>query len=309
MSVPKIFASFDPSDMKQGGSLFDNVDLEIVAGTRYSMEAPDNYHAEGHPIFAWVEYFMYSLPDERKDKNEPDPRRVNQSYSLGAKSGENFTISEDGNYLIPVEGNVDSDGKIIEPLRLDSKFGTYVDALKKEGVPATILRGGNISGLVGLKGRFVRKADKERNFGDSKPAGDGKKNPPSTLVLAKAPYQLPGGQAATPTTAAAKPAATTTAPATSAPAAEVSGDLDSKTGIYLAKVVKSKNGKVQRSQLTLLVAQAAMKDPQRQEIAKRAQDEAFLLPMNEAGGVLDENGEIVALKYDPTAKPQVVTLG
>ena len=289
------FASFAPEDMKEGSNLWDNVDARVT-GFRFSKDAPDGYTAEGSPIFAWVDF-------ELKGDGPAEERRVNQSYSLGSSSGDQFTVSEDGYKLIPATED--------SALRKDSKFGTFVGSLVTEGIPLPILKAGDWSKVVGLDGHWKRVADKERNFGDDPKRSSRKsKFPPTTLVCTKIHSKFENGVivggAAVATPAVGAAPVTMSSP--NAAGAVIAGDLDTKTGAYLAQVVASKGGKVQRSQLTLLVSQAAMKDPQRQDIARRAADEAFLNAMSEAGGVLDAAGNVVALKYNAAAKPQVVEL-
>jgi len=187
-----------------------------------------------------------------------------------------------------------------------------LDGVKKEGVPPTILQSGSLANLSGLRGHYKRVADKERSFANDKKREN--KRPPSTLVIVKVHSKFDGakivnaggataGKPATASTPAGNPG---TAPATAS--AVPAGDLDTRTGAFLAQVVKAKGGSVQRGQVTLLVSQAAMKETDRQDIAKRAADEAFLNAMNDAGGVLDASGDVVSLKYDAASKPQVIKL-
>lgn len=270
------YASLAPEDLKEGSNLFDNVDATILKAV-YTNEAPDNYTAEGTPIFAVITL-------ELKGDAPVEERTVSQSYSLGASAGANFTVSDDGHGLIPNEDGVS--------LRKDSKWGTFVAALSNEGLPKPILQSGDISKFVGLVGHFTRVADKERNFvNDSRKAKS--KFPPSTLVCTKI-HSLPGAaKVAAPagkgTTAAAAPVAN-------------DGDFDQIVGGFLMTVLekKAKEGKssVQRSTLGLLLSQAAAKEERRQDIARRGADEGFLATLVDAG----------MITYDASAKPQVVAI-
>jgi hypothetical protein len=269
------YASLAVEDLKEGSNLFDNVDATITKAV-YTNEAPDNYTAEGTPIFAVI-----SL--ELKGDAPIEERTVSQSYSLGASAGANFTVSDDGFGLIPNEDGVS--------LRKDSKWGTFVSALANEGLPKPILQSGDVSKFVGLVGHFTRVADKERNFvNDSRKQKS--KFPPSTLVCTKI-HSLPGAVVAT--KASSKPAGG------AAPVANDS-DFDTVVGGYLMTVLekKAKEGKssVQRSTLGLLLSQAAAKEERRQDIARRGADEGFLATLVEAG----------MINYDASAKPQVVSI-
>jgi hypothetical protein len=287
-------ASFAIEDMKEGGGgLFDNVRAVIVGG-KFSKEAPDNYQASGNPIFGWAEFELKGLEknpgesdDEFKVRTHP-----NQTYSLGAQAGDNFTISDDGDYLIPVH----DDAQIVK----DSKFGIFCQKLQTGGVAKTIMSGFGWSLLKGLDGQFVRVEDekitgKAREFNDAGTDKRQKQNTrkPQTLVLVKL-YAMPGEKAATTNAAAASTSASTSAPAAPAP----EGDLDTVTGQYLLEILaKAKDNKVQRSQLTLLLSKQAIADARRADIAKRGADEGFLKELADAGLV----------QYDPAAKPQYVT--
>ena len=209
-----------------------------------------------------------------------DEDRYAQSYSLGAKAGEEFTISSDGFGLIPIDETVAS-------IRKGSKFDTLKCSFENEGVPSTVFENGDMSKLIGLFAHYKRVNDPERNFSGGSPRKESKFKP-QTLICVKV-LSLPG-EAPTKGAAKASPAVAQS----SAP----EGDLDTVTGQYLLDVLNgAKDNKVQRSQLTLLLSKAAMKDPRRQDIARRGSDEAFIATLVEAGVV----------NYDPAAKPQYVS--
>jgi biotin carboxyl carrier protein len=275
------YASMATEDLKEGTGLFDNVDGRVTA-FKLTKEAPEGYAAEGNPIFA----YLYLLLDGTQPEDE---RKVSQSYSLGAMAGDNFDISEDGYGLIPKNDDA--------AIRKDSKYGTFISVLETSGFPKPILQAGDMSKVIGLYGHWKRVADKERNFSEDQRTRPGQKKtkfPPSTLVCTKI-LALPGEAAKT---AAAPATATATAPASTASATPVSADdLDTQVGGYLLQVLAEKGGSVQRAQLTLLLSKAAMKEPNRQDIARRGADEAYLATMVAQGFI----------KYDPAAKPQVVT--
>jgi hypothetical protein len=269
------FVSFAPKDLSEGSNLFDNVKAAIE-NIQLTKEGPDNYQAEGNPIFANVSFLLDGPQPEEE-------RKVQQSYSLGAKAGDNFEISEDGYGLYEVVEGATA--------RKDSKFGTFVSALANEGVPASLLESGNFKALVGLVGQFKRVADKERSFGADRPGRKASKFPPSTLVCVKL-YSLPGQKAAGTQSAST---GTSNAGSTETPA----GDLDSSTMGYLLDVLSAaKDNKIQRANLTLALTKAALakNDGRRTEIAKLGADEAFLKKMADEG----------LIKYDSAAKPQVV---
>lgn len=270
-------ASFAVEDMSEGSNLFDNVRATIVSG-KFTKEAPDNYTAEGNPIFGVVNL-------EIAGEGPIDERRVSQSYSLGAQAGDNFTVSGDGDYLIPTKDEAS--------IRKDCKFGTLAASLQNEGVSKTILQSFAWSALVGLEAQWKRVADKERNFGDDQRTKPGqqqkKKFPPSTLVVVKL-YGMPGEKAV------GKPQTGTTTPTTPA----IEEDFDDVVFGYLVTVLNEAKTPVQRSQLTLKLSKAAMADkhPKRQDIARRGAEESFLVKMAETG----------ILTYDGSAKPQIISI-
>lgn len=288
------YASFAAKDTREAGSLPSDFDATIAA-IQLTKEPPENYTAEGNPIFANVTLLIDEAGDY-KDKSEQE-RTLVQSYGFGAKAGDEFTISGDGYGLIPSDDSVTS-------IRKGSKFDLFKCSLENEGVPQTITEQGNLALFIGLRGHWRRVEDekllgKKREFNDDRKSKS--KFPPATLVLVKL-HSLPGekGKAAP---AAAKAAASATASA--APAVE--GDIDTKTGTYLVQVLQgAKDNTVQRSQLIALLSKAAIKDAQRQDVARRGSDEEFLKFVSEAGIVVGEN--VYSVSYDPASKPQVVKL-
>ncbi len=290
-------ASFLPEDMKEGSGLFDNV-RAILTGGKFTKEAPDNYTADGNPIYGVPTFRIVAEKiDGETDEDYKARINVSQSYSLGAKAGDDFTISEDGDYLIP---NNDDVG-----IRKDCKFGTLTASMFGEGVPKTIMGDFAWSKVMGLDGQWKRIADKERTFAEEKSARKGQKSkfPPSTLCLVKL-YAMPGEVAVSKPngrTADVAVAATPATPAATSAAAIVdSGDLDADTTTVLEAVLTDKKKPIQRSQLTLLLSRKAKagNHPQYNAIAKRGAEEAFLVELADAGFVV----------YDPAANPQVVSL-
>jgi hypothetical protein len=262
------YASQAIEDFQESSGLFDNVNA-VITNVQFTTSAPDNYAAEGNPIFANVSFLIDGEGDEAE-------RAVSQGYSLGATAGVGYDVSEDGYGLIAKSTDAS--------LRKGSKWSTFVAALANEGFPKPILQAGDVSKIVGLHGSWKRIADKERSFQNDRKQST-KKFPPSTLVCVKI-LGMPGAVSAAPTT--------TTATASTAPAADF--DLDTATFGYLAEVLAKKQGKVQRNQLTLLITQVAMKDVNRLAIAARAVDETFLAAMSAMG----------MIRYDPAVKPQVI---
>jgi hypothetical protein len=198
-------ASIDTADMSEGGgNLFGSAApvRARITGGRFTKEAPnENYTSEGNPIFGVADYELLGLKQEEGETAEEFHARThpNQSYACGPQSGDNFTISEDGQYLIP---NND-ESKLVKT----SKFGIYAAALKNEKVPASILSAFGWDLITGLVGDFKRVADPARDFADSGRANARKsKYPPSTLVLVKL-VSLPGQAASAATTTTAAPAA------------------------------------------------------------------------------------------------------
>lgn len=279
-------ASFAVEDMKVGGgNLWGSagpVRAKIIAG-RFTKEAPDNYAATGNPIFGVVDFHLAAVTREegQSDEDYEAARRVNQSYSLGAQAGDNFTISEDGDYLIPTS----DDAQIVK----DSKFGIFAAALQGEGVSKTVMQAFGFKKILNLDGDFKRIVDKARDFNDSNKKAS--KFPPSTLCLVKL-YSLAGEVAKGAATVAK---ATTT---TATPVAASGGDLDDDTWQYLEAVLKAKGGTEQRGRLTLAVSKAAGDNPNRQALARRASEESFISEMVKAGVITyaaSEKGQPVSL--------------
>ena len=280
-------ASFATKDMKEGSNLFDNVRASLTAG-KFTKEPPDNYAAEGDPIFGVITLLLAG-------DGSVEERTVQQSYSLGGSAGQMFTIAPNGDYLIPSSDDAAP--------RKDSKFGTLAASMQNEGVPESLMEAFQWSKMVGLDAQWKRVADKERTFAEQKRDARKTKFPPSTLCVVKI-YALPGEvakSAPTPTagsTGTFKPnggiAGTVATPA----AAAAPSDLDGDTWSILEAVLKAKGGTEQRGRLTLAVSKAAMERPDRAMLAKRAAEEAFLQTLVDAG----------LISYGAAEKGQPVTL-
>ncbi len=278
-------ASFATEDLRENSQLFDDVDATIT-NIQFGTTPPSAaYVADGNPIYCRVDFLL--------DGSAPaEERAVNQSYSLGASAGDQFTISADGHSVDPKDESVTS-------LRKGSKFVMFTAALQSCGVTSTILREGDFSALIGIRGHFKRVLDPVRNFADKdKRTRPGKEKkvqyPPSTLVMVKLlgmPNEVAVGGKPNGAIKGSKPVIV--------PAAiEESGDLDADTTPHLITALTKAKGKLQRGQILLAVSRAAEGYPQRQVYAKRAQDEDFLTSLTEMGIV----------EYQPTAKGQPVSL-
>src|SRR4051794_18434740 len=91
-------ASFATEDMKEGGgNLWGSAGpvRGTILGGVFTKEAPEGYNFEGNPIFGKVNFLLAG-------DGPAEERTVDSSFALGAQSGDNFTISPDGQYLIPV---------------------------------------------------------------------------------------------------------------------------------------------------------------------------------------------------------------
>jgi hypothetical protein len=271
------YASWAAEDTRDAGSLPSDFDAAII-GAQFTKEAPDGYNAEGNPIFGVIKYLRRDI------EGSDEERTLVQSYSLGAKAGDEFDISEDGFGLIP------KDESIASSIRKGSKFDLWKCTLEGEGVDKAITKSGDLSKVVGIDGHWRRVEDakllgKAREFGDDKKSKS--KFPPQTLVMVK--LHPAGATAAAPKAAASS----------SAPAAAGASDLDGQTVGYLMDVLAgAKDNKVQRSQLVALLSKAAIKAANRSDVARRGSDEGFLLEQVAAG----------VITYDPNAKPQMVAL-
>lgn len=259
------YASMNPDTFSEGTGLFDDVDGEI-RNIQFTTELPDNYTSEGaSPLFSNVTILL--------DGDGPIAERtVTQGYSLGAKSSENFTVSDDGYGLIPQTEHA--------TVNKSTKWGTFVEALKKEGVSETILNAGDMSVVIGTRAHFNRIADRERKGLKNQRTS---KYPPTTLVVTKI-HSLPG------TTGATQSKSNGAVPV----GAVAAGTLDDKCASALLDILASKDGKpVQRAQLSLLARKVTIKDPDSLDISKRIMDEDFLKTN-------------LAWKYDATAKGQPI---
>lgn len=268
MVAKQKYASMNPDTFSEGTGLFDDID-GVVSNVHLTTDQPENYTTDGAaPLFANVSIVIDGDGDEAE-------RTVTQGYSLGAKSSENFTVSDDGHGLIPQNDHA--------TINKGTKWGTFMAALAKEGVPATILNSGDLSELVGLRAHFNRTADKERKGLKNQRAS---KFPATTLVVTKI-HALPGGKA-------------TVAASTKSNGAHISTDgmsLDDKCASTLLDILALKEGKpVQRAQLALLARKLTMtsKDPQSVDISKRIMDEDFLTTN-------------VAWTYDAASKGQQIS--
>lgn len=278
MSTQK-YASMAAKDTREASSLWEGPG--VITNVQFTKEAPDNYEAQGNPIFG----IMSILAD---GDGPEDERKQQQSYSLGAKAGDEFTISEDGFGLIPIDGAVAS-------TRKGTKWDTLKCSFELEGVSSSVFENGDMSKLIGLHGQFKRVNDPERSFNNDNRKQKDSKFKPQTLVCVNV-LSLPGEKSTAVTRTTATGGAVQAAGGDST---LPEGDLDTVTAEYLQQVLTSaKDKRIQRSQLTLAVNKAAMKDPRRQDIARRAADEAFLASLAELNIVI----------YDPAAKPQYVTL-
>lgn len=274
-------ASFAIEDMSEGGGNFFGAAgparAKLVGG-RFTKEAPDGYNTEGgNQIFGVADFL---LPGDGPEEE----RRYNQSFSMGGKSGDEFTISENGDYLVPTT----AESRLVKT----SKFGIFAASLQNEGVPKPIMQAFAWSVIAGLDGDWKRIADPKREglSNDNKKS----KYPPSTLCLVKL-HAMPGEAAKA---APATTASNTAAAPTTAPAVQTTGDLDADTFEFLKKVLSENNGTMQRGRITLAVSKAVGEHPQRQAYAKRASEESFLNTLADAGMV----------KYAAAEKGQPVTL-
>lgn len=283
------YASMAAKDTREAGSLPSDFDATIT-NVQFTKEAPEGYDpGEGsNPIFGVITVGNPTKPAEGGEIADG----YQQSYSLGGKSGDEFTISSDGYGLIPVSDE-------FQATRKGSKWDLVKCSLENNGVSSTVFENGDMSKLIGYRVHFKRIEDakllgKAREFQNENP-NKKSKFPPKTLVVTKV--------LAAPGEAGSAPAATTSSAGTTANTGAAQGgasdvDLDTETGLLLLQVLEgAKGNEVQRSQLTLHLSKAAgAGNPRRQDIARRGADEGFLKSLAETG----------VITYDPAAKPQVV---
>lgn len=279
------YASFAAKDTREASSLPSDFDAPITA-FKFTKEAPDGYSADGNPIFAVV-----TLVPE----GDGQPPEVVQSYNLGGKAGDEFSISEDGYGLIPTGSETTG--------RKGSKFDLFKCSLENEGVSSSIFEEGDFSKILGIRAHWKRIDDakllgKEREFQNARQNDKKSKFPPQTLVCVKLlDVKASTGKAATTTQATASAAASTNDGAT----------LEQKAATYLKKAIAaSKGGVLPRNQIVLAVSKAAgASDPDRAAVAKLAADEGFLGKLRDEGMMVGDDPFQVL--YNPAANPQVVT--
>ncbi len=293
-------ASFLPENLKEGGGNFFGANgparATLIKG-RFTKEAPDGYTASGNPIFAVIDLKAANVVREegQSDEDYEAATRVNQSYSCGAQSGDNFTISEDGDYLIPNTG----DAQIVK----DSKFGTLVMSFAAEkGIPREFLSDFAWSKFLGMDGDWKRVLDKARDFGEQ-PGRQKPKFPPATLCLVKL-HAISGkvNTASAPTVKAGPLSAPATSGNPTAGETLTGEELDAAVWPYLERVLQAAKGHTeQRARLTLAVSKMVNADGpniNRAAIASRAASEAYIQTLVDAGMVTygkDEKGQPVTL--------------
>ncbi len=260
------YASFAKKDVKQvsNSNLWDNVDA-VITGAKFTKTMPEGYTVTAKP----GEVPMGILVDFEIDGQAPvEERRVNQFFSLGGKIGVSWDITADGHKLTPK----------VDGAEIYTSNGTkFMGSLEENGVPPALL--GDLSKIVGLKGHFKRIEDKTRDAVTrtftKRDGTQGSATEQPKILLCTKVISLPGVGAAT-----------TSAPAAAAAPAE-DFDLDTAATDALVALLKAKKGKqLQRSQILLGVSQIVGADPNRAVIARRAQEEAFVLSLAELGVIV-----------------------
>lgn len=249
--------SLNPTTFKAGGGLFDDVDATIKK-VRYSADAPEGYTAQnGNPIFANLTILIDGAEDE-----------VTQSISLGGKSGDNFTVINDGEGLEPQNDDAGISDK--------SKWAMLIASLVNEGFPGDRLESEDFTPvpMEGCRVHFNRvPTGFSATFGQKRKGKDGKEYEDTALVVTKL-HSLPEEATATGKKAAGKATATKGGAAAQKKAAE--SDLEDQARTALIDILAAKDAPIKRQDITLLANKALMKDTNRTALVKLMFSEEFL---------------------------------
>lgn len=252
--------SLNPSSFKAGGGLFDDVDA-VITQVRYTDEAPEGYSAQGdsNPLFALLGIMIDGAESA-----------VTQHISLGGKSGNNFTVINDGKGL---EALVDDAG-----ISEKAKWAMLISSLVNEGFPGDRLESDDFdpTPIEGCRVHFNRvPTGFDQTFGNKRKGKDGKEYGDTALVVTKL-HSLPeeGKKAGKANGKANGAAVTKGGPAAQAKAKE--SDNADQALTSLKEILSDNDGSIKRQQITLLANKALMKDKNRTELVKLMFSEEFL---------------------------------
>lgn len=252
--------SLNPASFKAGGGLFDDVDA-VITQVRYTDEAPEGYTAQGdaNPLFA--------LLGIQIDGAEA---AVTQHISLGGKSGNNFSVINDGKGLEPLVDDAGISDK--------AKYAMFISSLVNEGFPGDRLESDDFdpTPIEGTRVHLNRvPTGFDQTFGNKRKGKDGKEYGDTALVVTKIHYLPEDAPAVATKGAKANGKAASSKLTPKAQAASASNDLEDQA-LTTLKALLAENGTFKRQQITLLANKELMKDKNRTPIVKIMFSEEFL---------------------------------
>lgn len=259
--------SLSPSTYKTGGGgLYDDVVL-LVKNVEYTNELPsENYTAPDG-----VENPLFVRLTLRIEGAEED---ITDNIYLGNAGSNNFEPSEDGKDLVPAGEGVQLSDK--------SKWAIFVGSAIAAGVPDVWSDNADsydVNPLIGYKFHVKRLPT---NSGFKRQAKNGKEYEDTAINVTRvvaAPGESTGKAAKGKTAAPAKGKSAKAAPAAVEPETD-GGDTEVQAVDLLNQFLKENKGKIQKSQITLLVTKHATKTKMdsavREAVRKLMFSDAFL---------------------------------
>lgn len=260
--------SLSPSTYKTGGGgLYDDVVIEIK-DIVYTNEFPsENYNApEGveNPLFARLTI--------RVDGAEED---ITDNIYLGNAASNNFEPSEDGKDLVPAGEGVQLSDK--------SKWAIFVGTAIAAGVPDVWSDNADSYDVTSLVGYRFHVKRLPTNSGFKRQGRNGREYEDTAINVTRvvsAPGEGGKGKGKGKAAAAAAPKGKAKAAPVEEAADEGGDDLEVQTIDMLNALLKENKGKIQKSQITLLVTKAATKAKldaaTREAVRKRMFSDDFL---------------------------------
>lgn len=263
------------SSFKRGGGFLNNVD-GVITGYQFTDVFPGG---DGDSKKKKGDFnALYFILNARVDGADDDV-----TTTLFAGSADDFEISDDGHTLEPLaEGG---------GLRAGTPLFKLLESLIEHGFPETNFPEDqiNFEAMIGTRVTFVQVVDEEatKKLGKKKDKKTGKEYNRTDLKVS-AVLALP--QAEAPSKGAAKGAAKG---AKGKQAEPETPDLNDEAVEALMGVLADADGSIQRSKLTVKVAQkVGLKNPNREELRKLIFSEEFLA--TEQGWSYDKKKQVIA---------------
>lgn len=260
--------SLSPSTYKTGGGgLYDDVVIEVK-----SIEYTNEYPSENYNAPDGVESPLFARLTIRVDGAEED---IVDNIYLGNAASNNFSPTDDGKDLVPAGEGVRLSDK--------SKWAIFVGSAIGAGVPDVWSDNEDSYDVTSLEGYRFHVKRLPTNSGFKRQAKNGKEYEDTAINVTRvisAPGETPKGKGKT---AAAPAKGKAVAKGKPAPEPETDGDeldVDATAIELLNGFLKENKGKIQKSQITLLVTKYAtknkMSDSDREAVRKRMFSDAFL---------------------------------